>query len=312
MKLLDKAKNHIINSYLLFIYEKVDSGLARDIEKLIPERNLLSNRFLNKPEKENESFQKIELYSSKISGFGKTTEIIYKVKNLGGEYHYLPIGGSFTRNYLVNNLENLHLDLKKGNSTYLHLDLSEADNDDLMNEVLFKLLILRYIDSNDKIFYLGNDIHLLLEIPNGFVEFDKKYKLLNLFKKIYIDKLNPLRLEENVQYIKDSPISIVSEVLSLYDNNQIGTNNIDLNGPIRKSAEECEAIINKHFTVENQSYYQKTNFIKILSIQFTKFTNSIYFNYELANLDGKGPLIQKSRKAVIKNFIDLTKVFTRS
>ena len=312
LKALYKAKNKSLNSYLLFIYEKVDSGFARDIEKLIPEKNLLSNNFLNTPQKKNEEFEKIELYSSKFSGYGKTTEIIYKVKELGGEYHYLPVGGSFTRNYVINNLKNLNLDLNKGKSTYLHLNLSETDNDDLMNEVLFKLLILRYIDSSDKIFYLGYDIHIIIEIPKGFIEFDKKYKLLNLFKKIYIDKLNPLRLEENANFIRESPISIVAEVLALYDSNQIGTKNIDLDEPIKKSAEECEKIINKHFTVDNQSYYQKTNFIKILSVQFKKFTKSIYFNYDMANLDGKGEIIKKARIAVIENFIDLTKVFTRS
>ena len=52
-------------------------------------------------------------------------------------------------------MENLNLDLNKGKNTYLHFDLYETDNDDLMNEILFKLFILRFLDSNDKIFYLG-------------------------------------------------------------------------------------------------------------------------------------------------------------
>ena len=312
LKILYKLKNKQINSYLLFIYEKIDSGLVRDLEKLIPERNILVDNFLKRPEKPNEIFDKIELYSSKYSGYGKTTEIIYKVKNKKGDYKYLPIGGSFTRDYVINNLINLKLDLQKGNNTYLHLDLSDTDNDDLMNEILFKLIILRCLDSNEKIYYLGYDIKIIIEIPKGFVEFDKKYKLLNLFKKIHIEKLCPLRLEEGAKQIKDSPISIVAEVLSLYDNNQIGTQNIDLNANIRKSAKECEEIINKHFNVENQGYYQKMNFIKILSIQFTKFTNNVFFNYDVAVDAGKGEIIKKARKFVISNFIELTKVFTRS
>ena len=71
------------------------------------------------------------------------------------------------------------------------------------------------MDSKEKIFYLGNDIKIILEISNNFFGFEEKFKILTLFKKIYIDKLNPLRLEENIRYIKDSPISIVAEVLSL-------------------------------------------------------------------------------------------------
>ena len=314
LKALYKAKNNNISSYIIFIYEKVDSGLVRDIEKIIQEKNILNNSFLNPPIEKKEEFQKIEVYSSKLSGFGKTTEIIHKVKDLNGEYHYLPIGGSISRNYVINNLENLNLDLKKGKSTFLHIDLSETDNDDLMNEILFKLIILRFLDSNEKIFYLGNDINIIIEIPKGFIEFDKKYKILNLFKKINLDELRPLRLEENINYIKDSPISIVAEVLSLYDNNQIETKNINLDAPIRKTAAECEKIINKYFKVENQNYYQKMNFIKILSLQFKKFTENVFFNYEYSkkNKIGNHEILKKVRKPIIKNFIELTKVFTRS
>ena len=312
LKSLYKLKNKIIKSYLIFIYDRENSGLSRDIGKLIPEKNILSERFVKQPEEKIDTFEKIEVYSSKYSGFGKTTEIIHEIKGKGGLYYYLPIGGSFNRNYLINNLENLHLDLQKGNKNYLHLDLSETDNDDLMNEILLKLIILRFIDSDEKLFYLGYDINLIIEIPKGFIEFDKKYKLLNLFKKIYIDKLRPLRLEENAVKIEDSPISIVAEVLDLYDRNQIGTTNIDLNSAIVKNAAECENIINKHFKVENQNYHQKMNFIKILSIQFKKLILHPYFNYEMAVQDGRGDIIKKARVSFIKNCIALTKVFTRS
>jgi len=316
LTMLYKYKNKQMNSYLLFLYEKIDSGLVRDLERFIPERNILNNNFIKKPSKPCEIFEKIELYSSKYSGYGKTFEIKYKVKNLKGEYKYLPIGGCFTRNYVLNNLINLNLDFQK-NNIYLHLDLSETDNDDLMNEILFKLVILRYMDSSEKIFYLGYDINLILEIPNCFIEFDKKYKLLNLFKKIHIEKLNPLRLEEGVEFIGDSPISIVAEVLSLYDTNQIGTKNIDLNAKIIKTEAQIkkyEEIIDKHFNVENQSYYQKMNFIKILSVQFKKFVdiNNVFLNYDIAVELQKGDIIKQARHSVISNFIKLSRVFTRS
>ena len=55
----------------------------------------------------------------------------------------------------------------------------------------------------------------MLELPKGPYKFDDKYKLLQLFNKIYIKQLKPLRLEENAKFIKDSPISIVAEVLEL-------------------------------------------------------------------------------------------------
>ena len=52
------------------------------------------------------------------------------------------------------------------------------------------------------------------------------------------------------------------------------------------------------------------NFIKILSIQFKKFTENLYLNCEF-NPEGEIFLI-KIRKSIIYNFIELTKVFTRS
>ena len=122
LKELYKARKGKIKSNILFIYEKVNSGLVRDIEKLIPEKNIINDSYLAKPEIKNKIFDNVEVYSSKFSGYGKTTEIIYKVKGLKGEYRYLPIGGTINRDYVINNLINLNLNLQKGKTTYLHLD----------------------------------------------------------------------------------------------------------------------------------------------------------------------------------------------
>ena len=305
------SKNNNIKSYILFLYKKADSDLMKDIEKLIPFKNKLDN-FLIKPEKSISLFNETESYSSAFAGYGKTTEIKYKVKEKNGKYYYLPLGGVFTRNYVINNLENLNLELKDGKKIFIHLDLSETDNDDLMNELLFKLLILRYIDSKDKIFYLGNDVNIIIEIPNDFIDFKRKYGILTLFKNIYIDKLCPLRLEEDIHKVEDSPISIVAETLKLYENGEIERKNIFLEQDIKLKANECEQIINRHFKVENHNYYQKINFIKISAIQFKKFCKNFYFNYELGLVCGKGDIICSIRKCAIKYFIILTEAFARS
>ena len=308
---LYNSKNRKIKSYILFLYKKANSGLMKDIEKIIPEKNILNN-LLKKPEKSVSLFNETECYSSAFAGYGKTTEIKYKVKEKNGKYYYLPLGGVFTRNYVINNLENLNLDLKDGKEIFIHLDISETENDDLMNEILFKLLILRYIDSNDKIFYLGNDVNIIIEIPNDFIDFKSKHNLLTLFKNIYIHKLCPLRLEENIKKVEDSPISIVAETLKLYENNEIEKKNINLKQDIKLKANECEQIINKHFNVENHNYYQKINFIKILAIQFKKFCKNINFDYNNTSENGKKDIICNIRKSIIKNIIILAEVFVRS
>lgn len=40
-----------------------------------------------------------------------------------------------------------------------------------MIEILFKLIILKYLNSNDKIFYLGYNINIIIEIPQGFFDY---------------------------------------------------------------------------------------------------------------------------------------------
>ena len=303
-------KNRKINSLLIILYENENSGLSKDIRKMIPDKYDSIITYLKKPKIEINSFNDIEIYTSKFAGYGKTTEIIYNIKEQNGNYYYLPIGGSFSRNFVINNLEKLNINLNNAKNVYLHIDLSETDDDNLMNEILLKLIIMRYINSSNKIYYLGNEVKIKIELPKGFIDFEEKYQILKLFKKKYIDKLPPLRLEENAKLIKDSPISIVAETLQLLDLNDF-KNNIDLEMPIRKNADECEKIINKYFKANNQNYFQKMNFIKILSIQFKKFHQCIYLNLSIVDPQ-KQEIIQKARKLVLENFISLTKVFTQS
>ena len=122
----------------------------------------------------------------------------------------------------------------------MHLDLSETDNDDLLREILFKILIMKYIDSKRNIYYLGYDLNLMVEIPKVYYNFNEKYTFLKLFNKIHIEELKPLRLEEGAKCIGDSPISIVAEVLDLYGTHEIALQNINLKAPIKKTGEECK------------------------------------------------------------------------
>ena len=174
-------------------------------------------------------------------------------------------------------------------------------------------MLFDHFGNLEEIFYLGHDINIIIEIPQGFFDFKKKFKLLNLFKEEYIDKLRPLRKEKGAVYVGQSDIAIVGEVLQYYEEGKIKRNDIHLDFPIDDDdIEKYERYINKYFDVENQNYYQKINFIKILSLQFKNFFQSIYFNYQIAFSNGIQDLIMKARVSVIKNFIALTKVFTRS
>ena len=311
IKYLFNRQNRTINSVLLIIFQEKNSGIGRELKKIISDKKILNSYFCKEPSIMTSVFRETELYSSKYAGYGKSTEIKNKIKDRNGIYNYLPIGGSFTRDYIIQNLSKLNLKFNAFKQNYLHIDLSEPESDDLMDEILFKLLILRCIDSKEKVYYLGNNIKIFIEIPSGFIDFKEKYRILNLFKKTHIQSLPPLRLEEGAFLLCQSPISIVAETLYFYELDIISQQNINLEKPIERPAYECEAIINRHFPSKNNNYYQKTNFIKILSVQFIKFCNNIYFN-PINLTDQNAAAVKKARKLVIKNFISLTKVFTCS
>ena len=307
---LFNKKNRIMESYLLILFQEKNSGLGRELKKIISDKKILNSYFFKEPSKMPNIFNETHLFSSKYAGYGKSTQIKLDIKFKKGIYNYLPIGGAFSRDYVIQNLLNLNLKLDK-KVNCLHIDLSETEDDDLMNEILFKLIILRCVDSKENVFYLGYNIKIYIEIPSGFIDFLEKYKILNLFKKTHIETLPPLLLEEDAFYIYQSPISIVAETLDYYEKNIIRTRNIDLMKPIEKSSYECEEIINRYFKGKNNNYYQKMNFIKILSVQFVKFCNNIYFSPENINPNNR-EIIENARKVVIKNFILLTKVFACS
>ena len=307
---LYNKQNRKIESFLLILFQEKNSGLGRELKKIISDKKILNSYFFKVPSKMTNIFNETKLYSSKFAGYGKTTEIKYEIKNKNGTYKYLPIGGCFTRDYVLQNLINLNLNFES-KSFYLHIDLSETEDDDLMNEILFKLIILRCLDSKEKVYFLGYDVKIYIEIPSGFIDFLEKYKILNLFKKTHIENLPPLRLEENAYLLCESPISIVAETLHFYKKNMIASRNINLIKHIERSSYDCESIINEYFPGQNNNYYQKMNFIKILSVQFVKFCNNIYFNPENVNPEQR-EVIQNARILVIKNFILLTKVFACS
>ena len=313
LKKLYTSKNGIIKSYLILIYEKIDSSLSEDLDELIPDKNILGKNYMDLPNKRNKALDEIVVYSSLYSGYGKSTEIMHKIIEKQGEYAYLAIGGVLTKDYVIKKIRNLNLKTQDCKYIFLHLDLSDTRQDELMNEILFKLIILRYLDSNEEIFYLGHDINIFIEIPQGIIDFEKKYRILTLFSKEFIDSLRPLRIERNAYNVGQSPISIVAECLLSYEENKIVKKNLDLEIPIDIDDEEkYNQIINKYFNIENQNYYQKMKFIKILALQFKKMSENLHLNYEIAYMNGMHEIIKKCRKAFVKNCIESTKVFIRS
>ena len=55
-------------------------------KNLFLRKNILSKNYMNEPKKRNKKLDEIVIYSSLYSGYGKATEIIYKIKEKNGDY----------------------------------------------------------------------------------------------------------------------------------------------------------------------------------------------------------------------------------
>ena len=128
-------------------------------------------------------------------------------------------------------------------SSFIHLDLNDTGLDDLVKEILFKLLILKSFNSNENIIYFGENIQFIIELPVGFLNFCEKYQILKYVEKHNIDSLLPLKLSSEDIKIKDSFIQIVSNTFKFYENKKINEYNIDLESNNFLSQEEYQSLI---------------------------------------------------------------------
>lgn len=99
----------------------------------------------------------------------------------------MPLGGEFTREEIIKRLLKIKLE---ENQTAIHLDLMETKKKDLMKEFLFSFLINKCYKESENLFYLNDNIDIYIEIPIGFTDFFKEFKILTQFQ-------NTIKLEKN-------------------------------------------------------------------------------------------------------------------
>jgi len=318
-----KKHQQEMNSCLLFIYniEKIAEEVIIEIENLPNHQTFNLKKNINQP-----SFPNIKIYSSDISGLGKSTLIKSDFENeLNNEYKYVyfPLGGNLKESDIIERLLKL-TDFKIG----LHIDLQNSDQIELIKEFLFSFLILKYYSCNEKIFYYSNEIIIKVELPNTFVDFKKLYPILNFFENhnIKINELPPLIISDNDEFLNYQIVANyilnINEInkKDLYfinynskDDKQINTETIDINECLRIILDKIKE--EKYgFKINNLNYYQIYIYIKLVSSQLRLFTNSIYFNVEqLQNIIVDGlKYINEVRGYYVSSLFNVTKYFITS
>ena len=330
-ELLTGNHEHIksIDSILIIAYINKDSDIIKSLFSFIKKLDIFTKNEEN--EIENIKFEKdskVEIISSDKSGVGKSTQIRLEIEKKKKKYIHFPFGGVFNREIIIERLKNINF----SNDSIIHLDLYDTDQIDLMTEFLFSLLITKLYRRNEDFFYFSKDIEIKIEIPNGFIGFIEKIPILSLFskKKLKIGKLADLIVPNAI----NSNIQVVANFLWLLkedkkgDDKNMTADQVDLFfvsitpesylGPeysktvkyARKfSQKECQDLIFNEIkkTIKEPNYYQITSFIDILSTQFKKFNQCFYLNVNTLKERG----LEKVRLFILKNFIELTKYFTK-
>ena len=249
--------------------------------------------------------------SSSLCGLGKSEKIkdgtIHKelnnIKDIKHKknYIYFPLGGTFSRDDLIKRIKDLPdmSDLKK--KYLIHFDITQTKEVILLNEFIFKLLILRKLDIYEDAKYLGENVEIIFEVPNDFQNYDKEINILSFVNKFEISE---------VEGIKDSKELItVASIISMAEKDEILENNFDLQKKeFVLSHKKSQEIVLKYFKeskIDNPNYYQINTFIKVLYESFMTFSGMESLspnNIITKNLDIRKFIIESLLK-LIKNML---------
>ena len=160
----------------------------------------------------------------------------------------------------------------------------------------------------------------MVEIPNGFIDFMKKFPILDIFnkKELKLNNLEPLIVGD----ILDDNVQIVANYLKLLKEDTESLNNRDLyfegiNENINSdniinattlSQNVCQELIFSKIKekIKNPNYYQISSFINVLGIQLRKFSQNHFLSAQNLRYYGKEGI----RSFIINNFIEFTNYFT--
>ena len=304
-----KNNGNKMNSCLMIIYSQEDTDLQKILQK-IKNINIYQDS-MNHITFTFDKNYKISLIDSNNCGLGKSDYIKEQNKKENMNYIYFPIGGKFTRDELVNRLEKLPdmSDIKQNYS--IHLDITQTEEIQLLNEFFFKLLILRKCDLNENAKYFGANVEIIIEIPNDFKNYLKEFNLLSFIPKKTIEKIEKINLSNELK--------IVEGIISMYENNDILQKNYVETKVLKPEEHYKKKILQylKTINLENPNYYQINIFIKILANEFMKFSKCEGYNPKLllnnAIASGMSPENAKKglelRKFIINSFIQVTRMF---
>ena len=321
-KLIDDLYSNNENkmkSCLIIVYLDIDADIIKSVFSLKNKKSL--KNLMNNLDNQNigNIDSKVKIILSDRAGVGKSTYIKSEIKKKDKECIYFPLGGVFTRKDILHRLKELKKTKIFSNGIF-HLDLYDTEKIDLTMEFLFSILITKIYGQSDDIFYLPDNVEIMVEIPNGFIDFMKKFPILDIFnkKELKLNNLEPLIVGD----ILDDNVQIVANYLKLLKEDTESLNNRDLYfegineniisdniiNATTLSQNVCQELIFSKIKekIKNPNYYQISSFINVLGIQLRKFSQNHFLSAQNLRYYGKEGI----RSFIINNFIEFTNYFT--
>ena len=324
--LFDKIKAYISNkdnkSVLLIIYPEKNEQILENIEQYQPFPISKQNKDMEQNIKDKIE-QNISIVLSDSCGLGKTAHIKSKINFDEEDYIMFPLGGYMNNNDII---EKLNEEIKKvrRNKYVIHIELYDSINPNILKDFLFKLLILKYYGYNDKLCNIDfTKVRIIIEIPNTYVDYLNKYKILK-----YIKQNKELKIKEKQAFLTNNEkVKFVANVLKIYNNDEIMGKNILINNRnnnkneyinlVEMTPDELDNLINKALidnikNIKNlknyhPNFYQKNIFVNFLYSEFKKFIECDNLNPALIGYYNE---IGEIRKEIIKSLIENSIYFT--
>ncbi|EFC43205.1 Hypothetical protein NAEGRDRAFT_80150 [Naegleria gruberi] len=258
-------------------------------------------------------FSKAYLYSSDVSGVGKTENIRLEALRRRKKLVHLPIMDSVNRAELCNRLKRLNL----SHIDCLHIDIRNLSQSNacLLNNLLFEIITFGMVIDDRVMFKIPvNNLDIFIELESQ----SRFWNFLTIRETYLINKKDIEFRLENLVFNKSllSRSQVTFNYLKALDNDTIDTEDIIFSGPNANatvvSDEECRLLIQKYFFKNKKeiNYSLMHVFINVLAEQFIKFSQSVFLKTQQITHVTES---QKIRSKLVKVLMDVYSEFsTRS
>ncbi|CAF0807414.1 unnamed protein product [Didymodactylos carnosus] len=218
-----------------------------------------------------------QVYSSKITGQGKTETIQKFIHQLGKNCVKFPLSGDLNLDQIARRLLNYGPVLK---TFAIHFDVGVVNDINLLNKVLFSLCFLRSYCFSDTYIHIPDETMLCFELDSFYYE-NEQYEII-LFK--YLTDTVTVKFDLN-EIILNPKIEFVAKYLSAIENKTIQHKDINLEDVDTIDKHTCIRLLRTYFLKDkNKNYLTWTQLHIFISVFYTLFNGFSKCGYFLVDL----------------------------